>query len=64
MNNQTDFIYIPVSEIVERKILTRATILTHAKNGKFALYKLGGRVFVRKDEFEAAFEKKIVQQAK
>lgn len=55
--NTRELKYIPVTELIAKKVCSRATLYAHYKSGHFSLYKFGGKTFVDREEFEKAFRK-------
>ncbi len=54
-NTDDQFKYMPIKEIFKLKIITPATFYKYMREGKFQLFKFGGRSFVDRNEFENAF---------
>lgn len=53
----TSLRFIPIIDLFKNRILSRPTFYEHVKSGKVTMYKLGGRSFVDKEEFEKSFLK-------
>ena len=51
----TLFKYMPIQDIFDAGLMTRSTFYKYMKEGKYHLYKLGGRSYVDRIEFENAF---------
>jgi hypothetical protein len=53
---------IPVTELYCQKILSKPSLYKYVREGLFGIYKLGGRSYVRRAEFNAAFRKAEIAQ--
>lgn len=49
--------YMTLTEIFKHKLISKPTFYKHLREGKITMYKLGGRSYVDKTEFESAFTK-------
>lgn len=62
-DTKTSLRFIPILDLFKNKIFSRPTFYEHVKSGKITMYKLGGRSFVDKEEFESNFQKVEIKKS-